>query len=81
MEIEHVDVDVLEQIDSFFNVQVHPSARTIRIIQDELTQKHHFQAHTLLVARFLPIEAATKSGTCYCTTRITPDAQKSDFGV
>ncbi len=61
VEIEHVDVDVLEQIESFSNVQVHPSARTIRIIQDKLTQKRHFQAHSLPVARFLPIEATTES--------------------
>ena len=61
VEIEHVDANVLEEIESSSNVQVHPSAQTIRIIQDKFTQKRHFQAHFLPVAQFLPIESTTES--------------------
>ena len=43
VEIEHVDVDALEEIARTTNVEIHPSPSTIRIIQDKLVQKEHFK--------------------------------------
>ncbi|KAF8341287.1 Phosphoribosylaminoimidazole carboxylase [Cantharellus anzutake] len=61
VEIEHVNVDVLEQIESSSSVKVHPSPQTIRVIQDKLAQKLHFQSQSLPVVQFLPVEATTES--------------------
>ena len=56
VEIEHVNVDVLEEVQTSNEVEVHPSPSTIRIIQDKFRQKEHLQAHTLPVASFLPVD-------------------------
>ncbi|KAI0301900.1 Phosphoribosylaminoimidazole carboxylase [Multifurca ochricompacta] len=56
VEIEHVNVDVLEEVQSTHNVEVHPAPSTIRIIQDKFHQKEHLQSHALPVAPFLPVE-------------------------
>jgi len=41
VEIEHIDVDVLEQVQNTHSVQVHPAPSTVRIIQDKFRQKEH----------------------------------------
>jgi phosphoribosylaminoimidazole carboxylase len=56
VEIEHVNVDVLEEVQIKNGVEVHPNPSTIRIIQDKFRQKEHLQVHTLPVASFLPVD-------------------------
>ena len=59
VEIEHVDVDALEEIARTTNVEIHPSPSTIRIIQDKLVQKEHFKKFGLLVADFVSVRSTT----------------------
>ncbi|KAI0302122.1 Phosphoribosylaminoimidazole carboxylase [Russula brevipes] len=56
VEIEHINVDVLEDVQFKGEVEVHPSPSTIRIIQDKFRQKEHLRSHTLPIAPFLEIE-------------------------
>jgi phosphoribosylaminoimidazole carboxylase len=56
VEIEHVNVDVLEEVQIKNGVEVHPNPSTIRIIQDKFCQKEHLQVHSLPVASFLPVD-------------------------
>ena len=43
VEIEHVNCDVLDEIEAAGKVPVRPSPKVIRIIQDKFAQKKHFQ--------------------------------------
>ncbi|THG94512.1 hypothetical protein EW145_g8125, partial [Phellinidium pouzarii] len=61
VEIEHVDVDVLEDIAKSVNIEVHPSPATVRIIQDKLVQKHHLAAHNLPVADYTEVSSSVES--------------------
>lgn len=56
VEIEHVDASVLDEISKEGKVEVHPSPRTIRIIQDKYEQKRHLESHGVAVAEFVPVE-------------------------
>lgn len=50
VEIEHVDVSVLEQVElEFPGVQIHPHPWTLRVIQDKFLQKVHLRDHGLPV--------------------------------
>lgn len=57
VEIEHIDVDVLEEVQrqDKMRVEVHPAPSTIRTIQDKFQQKVHLQSHALPIAPFLEI--------------------------
>jgi len=59
VEIEHIDVDVLEEVHGQradeMGVEVHPAPSTVRTIQDKFEQKVHLQSHTLPIAPFLDI--------------------------
>ena len=50
VEIEHVGVDILEQVRLTHAVEVHPAPSTIRIIQDKFRQKDHLQSRGIPVA-------------------------------
>ncbi|TIB44920.1 hypothetical protein E3P81_03246 [Wallemia ichthyophaga] len=58
VEIEHVNVDVLEEVERDMGgcLQVSPSPSTIRTIQDKYTQKEHLMHHRIPVARSVPLE-------------------------
>ncbi|KAI9466646.1 phosphoribosylaminoimidazole carboxylase [Lactarius psammicola] len=56
VEIEHVNVDVLEEVQTSHGVEVHPNPSTIRIIKDKFHQKEHLLSHALPVAPFLPVD-------------------------
>ena len=68
VEIEHVDTDVLEELATgaqtrddwrlvkSTRVEVQPSWRTIRVIQDKYDQKEHLIKRSIPTARSLPIE-------------------------
>lgn len=60
VEIEHVNVDVLEEVQRSAKVEVHPSPSTIRIIQDKFVQKQHMQSHGLSVADFIAVESSVE---------------------
>jgi phosphoribosylaminoimidazole carboxylase len=52
VEIEHVDANVLEQVEKEGTCQVQPSPATIRLIQDKYLQKRHLTERGLAVAPF-----------------------------
>jgi phosphoribosylaminoimidazole carboxylase len=52
VEIEHVDADVLEEVEKEGLCEVQPSPWTIRLIQDKYLQKKHLQERGLAVAPF-----------------------------
>lgn len=60
VEIEHVNVDILDEVQRSMNVEVHPSPNTIRIIQDKLTQKRHLRDHKLAVADYIEVESSVE---------------------
>ena len=59
VEIEHIDVDVLDEVAQTRKVQIHPSPSTIRIIQDKYNQKKHLQKAGIAVAEFFEIPEPT----------------------
>jgi phosphoribosylaminoimidazole carboxylase len=61
MEIEHVDVESLRQIESSTNLEIHPSPSTIHIIQDKYRQKEHLSTHKLPLGDFLGVEPTVAS--------------------
>ncbi|KAI0311523.1 Phosphoribosylaminoimidazole carboxylase [Amylostereum chailletii] len=61
VEIEHVNVEVLEEVQQSSKVQVHPSPSTIRIIQDKYRQKEHLLAHGTPVAPSLSVESTPEA--------------------
>ena len=63
LEIEHVDVDTLEELANS-GFPVHPSPKTVKIINDKLLQKQFLQKNGVPVAPFLQIDSiedATKA--------------------
>ncbi|KAI0031534.1 Phosphoribosylaminoimidazole carboxylase [Vararia minispora EC-137] len=69
VEIEHVNADVLEEVQNAGTAAVHPSPSTIRIIQDKYRQKEHLIAHGLPVAHSVAVEA-TPSAISAATERL-----------
>ncbi|KIJ59435.1 hypothetical protein HYDPIDRAFT_162459 [Hydnomerulius pinastri MD-312] len=63
VEIEHVDVNVLKEIesDSEANVVIHPSPSTVQVIQDKFVQKKHLRAEGCPVSEFIEIESTVGS--------------------
>ncbi|KAH9180078.1 Phosphoribosylaminoimidazole carboxylase [Lactarius sanguifluus] len=61
VEIEHVNVDVLEEVQSSHGVEVHPNPSAIRIIQDKFRQKEHFLSLSIPVAGFLPVDSTDQA--------------------
>ncbi|WPH00453.1 Hypothetical protein R9X50_00328200 [Acrodontium crateriforme] len=57
VEIEHVDTKILEEIAD--KVDVQPSWKTIRTIQDKYLQKEHLQKHGVATAQSLPLAEPT----------------------
>lgn len=57
VEIEHVDTKILEEIAD--KVDVQPSWKTIRTIQDKYLQKEHLQSHGVATAQSLPLAEPT----------------------
>jgi len=67
-EIEHIGTEVLEQLEAE-GVNVQPSGRVVKIIQDKYAQKEHFAKHGIPLAPYFDIpsidamrDAATKFG-------------------
>ncbi|KAA8900747.1 5-aminoimidazole ribonucleotide-carboxylase [Sphaerosporella brunnea] len=56
-EIEHIDTKVLEEIDG--QVELQPSWRTVRVIQDKYLQKDHLSQAGVSTAESLAVEEST----------------------
>jgi len=64
VEIEHVDVNTLEEVEassSQNHLVIHPSPVTIKIIQDKLKQKQHLLSHGSPVSKFLQVNSTVES--------------------
>src|ERR1700753_248249 len=55
VEIEHVNADVLDELNSDTKIVVHPSPSTIRTIQDKYLQKQHLRAHRCPLSDYLEV--------------------------
>ena len=53
-EIEHIGTEVLEKLEQE-GVNVQPSGRVVKIIQDKFVQKEHFRAHNIPLPPFVNI--------------------------
>lgn len=62
VEIEHVDADVLAEVEAGGKCAVHPSAGTIKLIQDKYAQKEFFwKKHGIPVAPYLAVPGDASS--------------------
>ena len=61
VEIEHVDVEALQNIENSTGVEIHPSPTTIKIIQDKFKQKEHLSAHGLPVSDYLNVSSTQEA--------------------
>lgn len=66
-EIEHIDCDVLQELEEQGGVQVRPSSRVIRLIQDKYRQKQHFAAAQIAVPPFAPCASVAEIQTAAAT--------------
>jgi len=57
VEIEHVNADVLAEIEQAGKCDVQPKASTIKLIQDKYAQKMHLEKHGIAVAPFEAVSA------------------------
>lgn len=60
VEIEHVNVNILEEIEREGKISVHPTPATIRIIQDKYIQKEHLISHGVRVADSVRVESTVE---------------------
>jgi len=56
VEIEHVDTGVLEELAAGTAIEVQPSWRTIRVIQDKFKQKEHLSTYGIATANSVALE-------------------------
>lgn len=55
VEIEHVNVDALEEVERTTGVKVYPVPETLKLIQDKYTQKEHLIKHGVAVAELVAV--------------------------
>ena len=58
-EIEHIDTNILEALQSQQSVVVQPSPLTIRTIQDKYLQKQHFSQNSIPTPESYPVDSNT----------------------
>ncbi|KAL3897446.1 MAG: hypothetical protein SGCHY_003415 [Lobulomycetales sp.] len=57
VEIEHVNVDAMEQAaEKYPNLQIHPSTKAIRIIQDKFAQKEYLKSRNIPLSEYQSVE-------------------------
>lgn len=61
VEIEHVDVATLEEVQKATSVAIHPSPSTIHIIQDKFRQKQHLSSHGSPISPYIGVESTADS--------------------
>ncbi|KAK6439775.1 hypothetical protein LTR95_004016 [Oleoguttula sp. CCFEE 5521] len=59
VEIEHVDTEILERLESEGKVKVEPSWRTLRVVQDKYAQKEHLRDAGVGVVEGIALEKGT----------------------
>ncbi|KAF8580790.1 Phosphoribosylaminoimidazole carboxylase [Ramaria rubella] len=60
VEIEHVNVDVLEEVQKETGIEVHPSPETLRIVQDKFRQKEHLARHGIPVVEYVAVKRSVE---------------------
>lgn len=60
IEIEHVNADVLEELEKA-GANIQPSASTIKLIQDKYIQKKHFISHNVATAEAKDVESSPEA--------------------
>jgi phosphoribosylaminoimidazole carboxylase len=60
IEIEHVNADVLEELEKA-GANIQPSASTIKLIQDKYIQKKHFISHNVATAEAKDVESTPEA--------------------
>ena len=58
VEIEHIDAEAMENATEKFGIDVQPTPRTLRIIQDKFEQKQHFSMAGLPLPEFREIKCS-----------------------
>ena len=61
VEIEHVEVNVLEEVEGSLPLGVHPRPFTIRTIQDKFLQKEHLRKAGSPVSEFMQVDSTAAS--------------------
>lgn len=61
VEIEHVDVGALEQVQKETGIDIYPLPETIRLIQDKYLQKEHLIHHGIAVTESIALKENTKA--------------------
>ncbi|KAG7088162.1 phosphoribosylaminoimidazole carboxylase ade2 [Marasmius oreades] len=61
VEIEHVDVDALEEVQKSTQIEIHPSPSTIRVIQDKFRQKEHLREKGCSISEYLRVDSTVES--------------------
>ncbi|KAK1220681.1 phosphoribosylaminoimidazole carboxylase ade2 [Marasmius sp. AFHP31] len=61
VEIEHVDVDALEEVQRSTQVEIHPSPSTIRLIQDKYRQKEHLKEKGCPISEYVRVDSTVES--------------------
>ncbi|KAI0922148.1 phosphoribosylaminoimidazole carboxylase ade2, variant 3 [Taiwanofungus camphoratus] len=61
VEIEHVDVNVLEEVQAKVPLGVHPGPSTIRVIQDKFIQKQHLFSHGCPVSDYIQVDTTVEA--------------------
>lgn len=55
VEIEHINVDALEEVSQELGVEIQPTPSTLRTIQDKFVQKQHFRANGVAVTDYMDV--------------------------
>jgi phosphoribosylaminoimidazole carboxylase len=55
VEIEHINVDALMEVQSELGTDIQPTPSTLRIIQDKYAQKEFFNANDIAVVEFIDV--------------------------
>ncbi|KAL0069120.1 phosphoribosylaminoimidazole carboxylase ade2 [Marasmius tenuissimus] len=61
VEIEHVDVNALEEVQRSTQVEIHPSPSTIRLIQDKYRQKEHLKEKGCPISEYIRVDSTVES--------------------
>ncbi|KAK0191600.1 hypothetical protein F5146DRAFT_1001386 [Armillaria mellea] len=80
VEIEHIDVDALENLAAAATsgrLAIHPSPQAIRIIQDKFRRKEHLREHGVLVSAFREVRSSVDAITSASTELGLPLMLKS----
>lgn len=79
VEIEHVDVAMLKEIESTLGTRavIHPSPSTIAVIQDKLEQKKYLRTNGCSVSEFVNVEPTVESVVATATQLGLPFMLKS----